>query len=424
VGEVNILLSIQSQSVSVVFWLGAALFFLLTLAAGVRRSLRYLLPAVPIATIGLVVLLGRWDGVRSLVDWLAAPERMLLLLSIVLTLALVFYRTWTRPWFAGSLLLAFSVAYFASCFDRNFFLVVSKPDNVPITMLIFLVGFCLWLALRQAAMNDRRAERGEPIPDACRRETVLTWPNLVYIELVAAVLCLVLLIVWSLLVRAPLEGPADPATVPNPSKAPWYFVGLQELLVYFDPWLAGVVLPGAIIFGLCALPYIDRNPYGTGSYTFKERPFAITIFIIGFVLLWVALIVIGTFLRGPNWTFFGPFELWDPHRPAALTNVNLSELFWLRWLGTTLPTLESAGSWHPLVREAPGLVLLAGYFLLIPRVCRATIFRTAYARMGPARYGVMMVLLTLMALVPIKMLLRWLFNLKYIVALTEWSFNI
>jgi len=362
--------------------------------------------------------------VRNLVNWLAAPERMLLLLGIVLTLALVFYRTWTRPWLAGTLLLAFSAAYLASCFDRNFFLVVSRPDNVPITLLIFLVAFCLWLALRRAAINDRRAERGEPHPDAGRNDTVLTWPNLVYLELLALVICLVLLIVWSLLVRAPLEGPADPYAVPNPSKAPWYFVGLQELLVYFDPWLAGVVLPGAIIFGLCALPYLDRNPRGKGNYTLEERPFAITVFVMGFVLLWIAPIMIGTFLRGPNWNFFGPFEPWDPRRPAVLTNVNLSELFWLRWLGTTLPTRASAGSWCPLVREAPGLVLLAGYFLLIPRLCKASVFRTTYARMGPARYGVMMALLTLMALVPIKMLLRWLFNLKYIVAVTEWSFNI
>jgi len=422
--EITSMLDMQSQSINVVFWSGTALFFACTLAGRRSKILRLLLLAIPILTIGLIILLGHWDGLRSIVNWLAAPERLFLLLGVVLTLALVFYRTWTKPWVAGILLLAFSVAYVASCFDNHFFLVVTTADNIPITILIFAVGLSLWLTLRQAALNDERIEHVESPTQASQPEKVLTWPHLVYIELVAAVVCLVLLIVWSLLVRAPLEAPADPSTVPNPSKAAWYFVGLQELLVYFDSWLAGVVLPAAIIFGLCALPYLDRNPQGVGQYTFKQRPLAITVFILGFVLLWVAPIVIGTFLRGPNWGFFGPFEPWDAHRPSALTNVNLSELFWLRWLGTPFPTPESAGSWYPVAREAPGLLLLIGYFLAIPLLCRVTVMQVSYTRLGPARYGIMMFLLMLMTLVPIKMLLRWLVNLKYIVALTEWSFNI
>ena len=66
--------------------------------------------------------------------------------------------------------------------------------------------------------------------------------------------------IWSILLPAPLEQPANPADSPNPSKAPWYFLGLQEMLVYFDPWLAGVVFPTLIVVGLMAIPYIDTNP--------------------------------------------------------------------------------------------------------------------------------------------------------------------
>ena len=102
-------------------------------------------------------------------------------------------------------------------------------------------------------------------------DRVWVWPDLVYTELISLILCSVLLIVWSIFLKAPLEQPANPANTPNPSKAPWYFLGLQEMLVYFDPWLAGVVLPGLIIAGLIAIPYIDKNPKGNGYYTFNER---------------------------------------------------------------------------------------------------------------------------------------------------------
>ncbi len=71
----------------------------------------------------------------------------------------------------------------------------------------------------------------------------------------------------------------------NPSKAPWYFLGLQEMLVYFDPWMAGVVLPSLILVGLMAIPYMDANPLGNGYYTYKQRKFAILSFCFGFLHL-------------------------------------------------------------------------------------------------------------------------------------------
>ena len=76
------------------------------------------------------------------------------------------------------------------------------------------------------------------------------------------------------MLQAPLEQPASSTTAPNPSKAPWYFLGLQEMLVYFDPWMAGVVLPSMIIVGLMAIPYIDTNKSGNGYFSYADRKFA------------------------------------------------------------------------------------------------------------------------------------------------------
>ena len=140
------------------------------------------------------------------------------------------------------------------------------------------------------------------------------------------------MIVWSIFLKAPLEEPANPTDSPNPAKAPWYFLGLQEMLVYFDPWLAGVVLPSLIIVGLMAIPYIDTNPKGNGYFTFRERSWEITIFLVGFLVLWCVLIVLGTFLRGPNWNFFGPYEFWDINKLVPLNNINLSEIIWIKML--------------------------------------------------------------------------------------------
>ena len=259
--------------------------------------------------------------------------------------------------------------------DPNFQLIVTKPDNVPIVGLIFLLVFFTWYSMREAVLNDQRIAKGEGPLEKQESDRVLVWPDLVYTELISLILCTVVLIVWSILLKAPLEQPANRAVTPNPSKAPWYFLGLQEMLVYFDPWLAGVVLPSLIIVGLIAIPYIDNNPKGNGYYTFAERKFEITMFLFGFVILWSSLIVLGTFLRGPNWNFFGPFEYWDPHKLEALTNVNLSEYFWVRgaragacrrttssgscrascWCLSTwsvLPVVLAKGAFKTLLREA------------------------------------------------------------------------
>ena len=244
-------------------------------------------------------------------------------------------------------------------------------------------------------------------------DKVLVWPDLVYIEFIALILFMVFLIVWSILVAAPLEEPANPAATPNPSKAPWYFLGLQEMLVYFDPWMAGVVLPGVVVVGLISIPYIDTNPKGNGYYTIKERPIAMWGFLFGWLALWLYLIMVGTFLRGPNWTFYGPFEFWDHHKVVASYNINLSEFFWIKGLNSPMPQ-------NMFVREIVGIVLALGYIFVLPPLTAMTSFgKEMISKVGQVRYYIFIALLLLMVSLPIKMILRWLFSLKYIVALPE-----
>jgi hypothetical protein len=305
--------------------------------------------------------------------------------------------------------------------DANFQAIITKPDNVPIVLLIFLVAYFTWMGLRKATVNDERLIRGEPPLEKIEDDKVLVWPDLVYTELIAMIVCTVVLVVWSVALRAPLEPPASSAKAPNPSKAPWYFLGLQEMLVYYDPWMAGVVLPSLIIVGLIALPYIDFNQKGNGYFTYNERKFAVTTFLFGFVVLWVSLIVLGTFLRGPNWNFFGLFEAWDPHKVVPLNNVNLSDYFWLP-LGKVWG--EGKGFGNILMRELPGIVLVLAYLLLLPPILAKTVFRRFFVRMGFIRFFLLVTLIQFMAALPIKMVLRWTINLKYIVYIPEYFFNI
>ena len=103
-------------------------------------------------------------------------------------------------------------------------------------------------------------------------EKVHVWPYLVRLEFLCALFVTIGLTVWSIVIDAPLEEAANPTKTPNPSKAPWYFLGLQDILVYFDPWFAGVVAPVLIIVGLMLIPYLDINPKGTDTtHTTKEK---------------------------------------------------------------------------------------------------------------------------------------------------------
>src|SRR5215212_11594458 len=347
-----------------------------------------------------------------------ADPRLFFALAVVALVVIVWKREKIASNTVGYGMLGVLGAFFLfGTFDPNFRLIITKPDNVPIVGLIFMLVFFVWYSIREAVLNDRRISAGVGPIEKAESDRVWVWPDLVYTELISLILCSVVLIVWSIFLKAPLEQPANPANTPNPSKAPWYFLGLQEMLVYFDPWLAGVVLPGLIIVGLIAIPYIDRNEKGNGYYTFNERKVEITLFLFGFVVLWCSLIVLGTFLRGPNWNFFGPFEYWDLHKLEALTNVNLSEYFWVRALRQPLPT-------NYFIRELPGILLVLFYVAALPLLLGRRVFKEYYAKLGAPRYYVTVFLFLMMMALPIKMLLRWIFNLKYIVGIPEIFFNI
>jgi hypothetical protein len=354
---------------------------------------------------------------QHFVDWVMNPVSYFLFAVVGFTALLYFRKIATDPPVAWTILMLTLWFSGLAMTNNNFKDIITKPDNVPIVMLIFSVGFCTWMALRKMVLNDDRIDRGEVPHEKALEEKVLVWPDLVYTELLSMIICTLLLIVWAIVLKAPLEQPASSAKIPNPSKAPWYFLGLQEMLVYFDPWMAGVVLPTFIIKGLIALPYIDFNQKGNGYYTFKERTFAITTFLFGFLVLWCVLIVLGTFLRGPNWNFFGPFEPWDPHKTVPLNNVNLSDYFWLYGFRMSVD-----GFW--LWREMPGLLLIFAYLFVIPPLLAKTIFRGFFIRMGFVRFMILVTLIQFMASLPIKMVLRWVFNLKYIVFIPEYFFNI
>ena len=139
-----------------------------------------------------------------------------------------------------------------------------------------------------------------------KKERVKVWPDLVLRETIAAIIAVVLLIGLSMLVDAPLEEIADPSFSMNPSKAPWYFLGLQELLVYFTPWIAGVIIPLIIITGLMAIPYIDvgRQEKKDAIIFIYEKQIR-RLFSAG-LSLWIVLTVVGLYFRGPNWAWQWP----------------------------------------------------------------------------------------------------------------------
>src|SRR5207245_2573239 len=313
--------------------------------------------------------MGAVNAVKDVVNFLTNPPIFITLVAVVFFL-LIGRRSFWRPK-VGLVVGALAAIFVAlSTFDPNFRLIVAKPDNIPIVAMLFLVGFFFFVSMSQGYANDERIARGEPPMEATPKEAEKTWvwPDLVYTELLCMVIGMIILVIWGIVFKAPIEEPANPSRTPNPSKAPWYFLGLQEMLVYFDPWLAGVVFPSLIIVGLMAIPYLDTNPRGNGYFTFRERRVEITLFLFGFVILWVLLVMLGTFLRGPNWNFFGPYEYWDLHKLLALNNVNLSEYFWVKLLHMKLPS----GTIGKFVRELPGILIVVFYIGILPGILAMT----------------------------------------------------
>lgn len=321
------------------------------------------------------------------------------------------------------------------------------------TLLRFYVLHCVLVPLIAGILMmvhfwRVRKDSFSAAPIEPNEEKVDVWPHLIVKEYLAAVIATVVILLWSMLQNAPLEEMANPTVTPNPSKAPWYFVGLQELLVYFDPWIAGVILPGLIIMGLTAIPYIDTNPKGTGYYSFKERPLANTLFLFG-IFLWFALIFMGYFCRGPNWAWYMPWESWLKHKPLPPPTWNFplwagGPLLALYFgLGMIAPRLvKSDINWTKATALFAGLFLVAagiakmatsigfgelsmlGIFIYTSFLLGFLFPQRHMRHLDWPRYAVTMGLVLLTMGVLLKMGLRLGFDVKYIFSLPQFNFNI
>ncbi len=240
---------------------------------------------------------------------------------------------------------------------------------------------------------DPQVETEEKEIDPQKEKEVFSFPDLVSREFLAIILACVVLCIWSLAQNAPLKAIADPNWTENPAKAPWYFVGLQEVLVYFDPWIAGVMIPLLIIFGLMAIPFLDPNPAGVGEYNFRDRKFSVSLFMLGFTL-WFVLILFGQFLRGPNWQFYWPWEDWGVQKKAEQQLVNFSTLW--------------------------GYLSVAVYFIVglgLPALLKPSF----YKQLGLRRHLISWILILLMFAVIVKIFLRIAFHVKYILVTPYFS---
>jgi len=275
-------------------------------------------------------------------------------------------RSWLL-WVVGALIVVGLLAFMVEDWNQ-LWKIGSAPDNVPIVGMIPLVVFFTWLGFKQSRDNDRLVENLEADPQLAKthhRKTlpwrpgwareIHVWPYLVRVEFLAAVIVTVILFVWSITLDAPLEEPANPNLTMNPSKAPWYFLGLQEMLVYFDPWIAGVVMPGLLVVGLMVFPYVDSNPLGNGYYTWKQRRFAVSMYLWGFYM-WIILIIIGTFIRGPGWIWFWPGQTWDHNAVVFDRNRDLHEIV----AGWGLPFLNATPFKEIFGAIVVGTIFLAG----------------------------------------------------------------
>jgi menaquinol-cytochrome c reductase cytochrome b/c subunit len=148
--------------------------------------------------------------------------------------------------------------------------------------------------IRQGSIQELRAQP---------TDKVNVWPHLLIVEFVAALLVLAAVTIFSIFVNAPLEELANPNKTPNPEKAPWYFIGLQELLTYANPMVSGVLMPGILFTALVLAPYVDQNP----STRPEDRKFAVSLYTV-YLMFWATLVIVGALFRGPGFNFVLPWR--------------------------------------------------------------------------------------------------------------------
>ncbi len=202
------------------------------------------------------------------------------------------------------------VAYFPLLGPQARYLLLGGHEIGQAALLRFYVLHCVALPLAMAGLLALhfwrvRKDGGLCAPPHASQRRVTAWPHLVLRELLVLVIVVAAVNAFALLVDAPLEEIADATRTPNPAKAPWYFLGLQEL-VHYGAMLGGVVVPTALVLALVALPYLDTHPRGVGVWFARERRLANALFA-AVALALVAVTVIGTFFRGPNWGWVLPW---------------------------------------------------------------------------------------------------------------------
>jgi len=177
-------------------------------------------------------------------------------------------------------------------------------------------------------------------PTDLSEDEVMVWPSLVVVEAVSAVVFLLILTILSILVGAPLIDRANPNVTPNPSKAPWYFLNLQELLLHMDPGLAGVIIPTVALVAIAAIPYIDRSPLGVGILGTSSKGRKIIGFTAVFTTVCIAVMVVldekiaghGTVFGIGKWLntkYHAPEIVWNQLLPAAVILILIAVLMGL-----------------------------------------------------------------------------------------------
>ena len=343
------------------------------------------------------------DALPAFAD-LASP---VVLFSLAMGLFLLVVRSpwpWTR--IGGAILAAFAIGGLVPVFmDPSLRDLALSPERLPIVLLVLLSGVALWAALHQALHLPREPE-AEPADG---------WSGFSPAELLAGGAVVVAVAIAAFTLSAPPAAPYDPAHSPEDLAAPWFLRGFQEMGLYFDPWVATVLLPVLMVLALLALPHLDIPAAPSGKTAaeqaqagFEERRDVVFFFLFVWFLLALLPMVSAAFLRTPS-VAGGP----DLARPVSV-------LVWSLVAGE--PPRQA---W---LRELPSLLLLGLYFVVLPRQLprwkpTRALFGRYLKRLGRRRFYLAIAFMLLWMLVPLKMYGRWLLGIGYFVYLPELSFR-
>jgi len=280
---------------------------------------------------------------------------------------------------------------------RSFLL--RDPEALALSLLVLLVGAGVAAGLR----CPRRRGGGEAAISGEDQEVVTTWPHLVRLELMASLAVLLLVSWWAILLEVPLGPRANPSVTPAIAKAPWFFVGVQEMLHYFDAWLAGAVLPATMVLGLCALPYLDAP--GPADRAQGRGGRMASLVLLALALFWLLPTLFGLFFRGENGSL-------QPVWRAALSPTTSG----------AARVVPSLGQWLGL--GPAGQHLVGGGLCLAPIVLLLILWlrlrRREWARrVGPGRFIVTGGLLAVLLGVAVKVMLVSVFGVRYL-WMTPW----